>query len=372
MSRRAIRAYHPKRTGVPNEQLKNRVAMAMSGKSDDAAKEPAPKSEQEVAALTHAVVQATDPRNRLSHKRKSAAEVVSESETRQNATREKRAEALVRAIEVRREAAAARAAAAESGEPVARRRPGRPKIVQAEPEAEPKPKRGPGRPRKVAAEPSAEPKQRKKPGPKPKGAPRPQAKPKYAPDDPMSWLDELPARDRLVNAARELSCEMPLADVTIYGIIDRARVSHKTFYVKFPDRQTLLVEMFTDDLAKGSWFNCKQGWLEGCRDLLGRLEANRQFYQNAFFVREFTEGLIRRVTIASMMHVEDRLAGGAADPAAVEHFARFMAAAVVGDAAMWIANSEGTPAEELAARQTVFFERGLSGILATGEAAAMG
>jgi AcrR family transcriptional regulator/DNA-binding MarR family transcriptional regulator len=84
---------------------------------------------------------------------------------------------------------------------------------------------------------------------------------------------------RLLAAVVDGICETGCAELTISDVIGRARVSRKTFYQLFDDREDCIVAAFEQTVAENLMlareaYDCESGWREGIRSALGSLLAS--------------------------------------------------------------------------------------------------
>lgn len=92
---------------------------------------------------------------------------------------------------------------------------------------------------------------------------------------PRSEVVEM-QRARLVAAVVDAVCEVGYANVTVEHVISRARVSRRTFYQLFADRDDCIATAFEQAVAEGrtlarSAYERESGWREGIRAALGSL-----------------------------------------------------------------------------------------------------
>jgi AcrR family transcriptional regulator len=95
---------------------------------------------------------------------------------------------------------------------------------------------------------------------------------------PRGQLAEM-QRARLLSAMVDAACELGYAQVTVADVIRRARVSRKTFYGLFDDRDDCMVAAFETALAEGraialDAYARESNWCDGVRAALAALLAS--------------------------------------------------------------------------------------------------
>jgi AcrR family transcriptional regulator len=107
------------------------------------------------------------------------------------------------------------------------------------------------------------------------GPSAPQRRRSIEANHPRSEVVEM-QRARLVAAVVDAVCEIGYAKVTVEHVISRARVSRRTFYQLFADRDDCIATAFEQAVAEGralarAAYERESGWREGIRAALGSL-----------------------------------------------------------------------------------------------------